>query len=189
MKMKSFTRSVMCAIVAGLLVPTTQAGVSQAIWALEIKGALGIQNFSSNLQPQLQTASFNTRNFLSILGASGTLALNVDMRGGTTNIFLSAFDRIGRQNTARLTANETTTILSDGKNLTFTVSAQLRGSGANAGGGTVRLAGRGRLIQGVPGALRGNIDGLIIDARPRDLAGTTGVVLRATMRTGNLLRP
>lgn len=177
-------------MLAGVLATTAHAGISEAVWALELRGSLGIQNFSSSLQPQLQSESFNTKDLLRILGAQNTLALTVDMSGGETNLLISTFNRTSRENT-RLTSKftTTTTILADGKNLTFSVNTRLQGSGLNAGGAQLRLAGRGRLIQGVPGGFRGNVGGWIIDLRPGDLGGTTGVVLRATMHTGALLRP
>jgi hypothetical protein len=169
------------------------AAIDEAIWEIKVQGVLGIQDFTSGIQPRLQSAGFKTKDFMRIVlgrtpATSESLALTIQMRGGTTNMFLSVFDRISRQNTVRLTTGETTVVLADNKNLSFSMAGQVLPFSTSRGG-RVRLAGRGRVVEGIPAGLRANVGGLLVDGRPGDLGGTTGVVLRATMSTGKLLRP
>ena len=192
--MRTYSRfSKLAVVVTLLLVTRSQAALDEVIWQATMSGSLGIQEFSSSIEPRLQRAGLGTKRFMTIVigrapDNSEKLALNVDMRGGATNIYLSVYNTVQRSSTLRLTASETTTMLTDGERISFTMDGLLR-TAPNFGGGRVRLAGTGRMVQGVPTGLRANMTGILVDTRPTDLRGTTGLVLRATIRTNKLLRP
>ena len=174
----------------GLLsLPTAHADITNVIWQGALTGQMAIQRYDTKLVPQISIARFTNRSFLSRVGgstaANQVLGVNLVMVGGQTNLFLSIYDRNNRQNSLRLTTNETTTLVSDGKNLTFTVEAPMLKSGSTWGGGFIRIAGTGHIVKGVPSGLNVAVEGVFIDNRPGDLNGTTGLVMRAKISTSN----
>jgi hypothetical protein len=175
-------------ILAVGLVDFAAAAVTNAIWQTKLKGTMVIQQFTSQVQPVTQQSKFKESDFLRMVlnqdpSRSEYLALNVDMAGGTTNFYLTVFDTSDRRNTLRLSVFETTTIISDGQDFVFTTEAPLVPSPPNWGGGFLRIAGRGRFVNGVPTGVRATFSGTVVDNRPGDLQGTTGLVVRANMST------
>ena len=191
-------------IVAGMCLKPAHADITNVIWQATLTGKLAIQQHDAKLLPRMSTAKFTNKSFISMVGGSagsanagsttiGTstsagevLGVNIDMTGGQTNLFLSLYDRTNRKNSLRITTNEVTTMISDGKNLAFTVEAPLIPTSNTWGGGFLRFAGTGHIVKGVPAQLSGSAEGVFIDNRPGDLNGTTGLVLRAKLNTSNV---
>ena len=165
-----------------------QADITNVIWKATLTGNLAIQQHDANLFPRMSVAKFSNKSFISMVGGAGgdVLGVNVDMAGGKTNVFLSLYDGIERKNSFRITTNEITTLISDGKNLAFTVEAPLISTFNTWGGGFLRIAGTGHIVKGVPAQLNGSVEGVFIDNRPGDLNGTTGLVLRARLNTSTV---
>ena len=169
-----------------LSAPCTEAQVTNVIWRATFSGTLGIQRLDQALIPQQQTAKLKTSDLLGLVGASTAtevLALNIEAGSTGTNIFLSVFDTSSRMNVRRITTNETTTLFQDGVNAVFDVDAPIPFLTAQLLGGRLRISGRARIVSGVPSALRANVSGFLVDVRPGDLGGTTGLVMRATLKT------
>jgi hypothetical protein len=191
MKAKVFAQltAIIALTIAGVAAsPLACAGATNVIWQADTSGSLAIQVFTPQVEPRQKTATYNNKAFLRmILGenpkSTYKLAMNVDMQNTRTNIYLSIFDTETLENAYRLTTFENTTLISDGENLTFTVSATMPAIGNDWGGGFIRMAGRGKMINGVPGSLKSSIQGWFIDINPTDIGGTTGVVLRAKINT------
>ena len=179
------------------------ADITNVIWQGALSGKLAIQQYNSKLIPRISIAKFTNKSFISMVGgsSSGTtigsttvgtsasgevLGINLVMAGGQTNFFLSLYDLTNRKNSIRITTNETVVLVSDGTNLTFTVEAPMVATRNTWGGGFLRIAGTGRVVRGVPSALNGAVDGVLVDNRPGDLNGTTGLVLRARLTTYNV---
>ena len=139
--------------------PVAQAGITNVIWQATLAGQLAIQQYNGKLQPREQIANFKT------------------------NFYLSVYDKTNRQNFLRITTNETMALISDGKNLTFTIEAPMLTTNSTWGGGFLRIAGTGKIVSGVPGQLNAAVNGVFIDNRPSDLNGTTGLVIKATLST------
>jgi len=163
-----------------------RADITNVIWKATLTGKLAIQQHDAKLSPRMSIAKFTNKSFISMAGGGDVLGVNVDMAGGKTNVFLSLYDRTNRQNSLRITTNEITTVISDGRNLAFTVEAPLVRTGATWGGGFLRIAGTGHIVKGVPAQLNGSVEGVFIDNRPGDLNGTTGLVLRARLNTSTV---
>lgn len=166
------------------------ADITNVIWQAKIAGKLEIQRYDAKLQPRVAVAKFTNRDFISMVAGSVTatnqvLGVNLVMAGGQTNLYLSVYDSASRMNSLRITTNEMTTWVSDGKNLTFTVEAPMLTTNSTWGGGFMRIAGTGHIVKGVPAALNGAVEGMFIDNRPGDLHGTTGLVVRARISTFN----
>ena len=179
---------------AGVLIATllclnpARADITNVIWKATLTGNLAIQQHDAKLSPRMSIAKFTNKSFISMVGGTGgeVVGVNVDMAGGKTNVFLSLYDGTNRKNALRITTNEITTVISDGKNLAFTVEAPLVPTGATWGGGFLRIAGTGHIVKGVPAQLNGSVEGVFIDNRPGDLNGTTGLVLRARLNTSTV---
>ena len=168
--------------------PVAQANITNVIWQATLAGQLAIQQYNGKLQPREQIASFKNSDFLTMVvgGASTTnvvLGVNFVMSGGQTNFYLSVYVKTNRQNFLRITTNETMALISDGKNLTFTIEAPMLTTNSTWGGGFLRIAGTGKIVSGVPGQLNAAVNGVFIDNRPSDLNGTTGLVIKATLST------
>jgi hypothetical protein len=164
----------------------TEAQVTNVIWRATFSGMLGIQSIGQNLVPQQQTAKLKTSDLLGLVGASTAtevLALNIEAGSTGTNIFLSVFDTSSRENIRRITTGETTTLFQDGANAVFDVDAPIPFLTPQLLGGRLRISGRAKIVSGVPSALRANVSGFLVDVRPGDLGGTTGLVMRATLKT------
>lgn len=101
----------------------------------------------------------------------------------TTN---AVFDVSANTNTTAFT-NVKTLVIADTKQLVFSISAGLvprqTGGQGNFGGGFVQIVGRGRMVNGTPAGLHGTVSGWLLDNRPHDLHGTTGIVTRAKIST------
>ena len=182
-----------------------QADITNVIWQAQIAGKLAIQQYDSKLQPRIGTAKFKTSTFISMItgstpgagstaspiiaGANGTattteyLGFNIVIVGGQNNFYLSVYDSSIRANSLRITTNEVTTWVTDGKNLTFTVEAPMLTTNSTWGGGFIRIAGTGQMVKGIPARLTGAVDGMVVDNRPGDLHGTTGLVMQARIST------
>ena len=188
----SFTRLTVSVLFVWSGLGSAYASLTNVIWEAKIQGKMAIQEFATSVEPRAKVTSFKSADFLRMVtgqsGAAGNklaqpLALNIDMVAGRTNLYLTTFNRDNRENQTRLTANETTTMISDGANLIFSMEAPLLAGGSNGiastwGGGFVRIAGRGKIVNGVPAVLKGQITGYFIDTRPGDLKGTTGLLER-----------
>ena len=166
----------------------TEAQVTGVIWQATMSGRLGIQAFDQQLNPQLQSASFKTKDILRmVLGQDPTstqvLALNIEAGATGTNIFLSVYDTAGRSNIVRITTGERTTLFQDSKTVVFDVSATVPLLNNQLLGGRLRIAGRGKVVNGVPSTLQATIGGTLIDARPGDLGGTTGLLMQTKLKT------
>ena len=164
----------------------SEAQVTNVVWRTTISGSLGIQALDQNLAPLQQTSKFKSADLLRmVLGGPATpslvLALAIDLEPTGTNIFLSIFNKASRQN-SRITTNERTTLFQDGRNVVFDVSADIPSS-TEIAGGHLRISGRGKVVGGVPSKLTANVNGFLVDRQPTDLRGTTGLVMRATLRT------
>ena len=164
------------------------ADITNVIWQAKLAGKLAIQRYDAKLLPRISVAKFKAHDFISMVvgGTTGTnqvLGVNLVLAGGETNLYLSVYDSATRMNSSRITTNEVTTWVSDGKNLTFTSEAPLVTTNSTWGGGFVRIAGIGHLVKGVPAGLNGAVEGMFIDNRPGDLHGTTGLVVRARIST------
>ena len=191
-------------ITTGLSLNSAQADITNIIWQATLTGQVAIQQHDAKLSPRMSTAKFTNKSFIAMLGgtagsantgsttigtsssAGEVLGVNIDMAGGQTNLFLSLYDQTNRKNSVRITTNEVTTMISDGKNLAFTVEAPLIPTSNTWGGGFLRIAGTGHIVKGVPAQLTGSAAGVFIDNRPGDLNGTTGLVLRAKLNTSNV---
>jgi hypothetical protein len=176
------------ACAAGLSGQLLEAAATNVIWQATLTGTLGIQGFAANAQPRLESTKLKTADFLRIvtggvISGGEVLAVNIDLQGTDANFILTVFDKTSRQNIQRLSINETTTLISDGKNLVFSWDAPLVTGLGDLRGGRFKITGKGKISSGVPAALKANVEGILIDARPGDLGGTTGVVLRATLTT------
>lgn len=174
--------------VCGLVfAPMSQAGgPTNVIWEATFSGTLAIQDYDQQVTPRLASSPFKEGDFLSFLGLpSGdlTVAVNVDMTGSRTNLYLTIYDRVSRQNLERITTAENTTLIQDGQNLTFTMDARMPANPPSWGGGQLRIAGRGKIVDGIPAAFKGNVTGVFVDLRPGDIGGTTGLVVRAKIST------
>lgn len=165
--------------------------ITNIVWRADVRGAIAKQNYDQGVIPYIQTARFNTRDFLGfVLGrvptATEVLALNLDLRAGTTNIYLTVFDTRALSNTVFVSvpANALTTVQIDCTNLSFAVEAPIPPQVNGWLGGNLQIAGQGKLgANGVaPVRVRGDIRGLIVDQRPADLGGTTAVVTRASIK-------
>lgn len=198
----SFTRLTVSVLFVWSSFGTAYASLTNVIWEAKIQGKMAIQEFATSVEPRAKVTSFKSADFLrmvtgqSVAGGSKVaqpLALNIDMVGGRTNLYLTTFNRDNRENQTRLTTNETTTMISDGANLIFSMEAPLLAGGTNGiagiastwGGGFVRIVGSGKIVNGVPAVLKGQITGYFIDTRPGDLKGTTGLLERTKFRTSN----
>lgn len=190
MKSINLSRVLMTAIL--VFGGTAHASVTNAIWEAALTGTLGIQEFRASVTPYMSVAQFKKGAFLGLLrsgGSSETLAFNADMVNNQTNFYLSVYSTASRQNITRVTANEVTTIISDGNGFIFSLDADLPRGGPPTilattwGGGTIRITGRGRMINGTPALMKGSASGIFIDTRPGDLNGTTGLVTRARFST------
>jgi hypothetical protein len=180
--------AVLAAAGIGLLARPAQAGPTNVIWEASASGSLGIQSFGLKTEPKLQSARFKTSDLVRILlgqtsGSNGVLAVGMDLLPTGTNFYMTVFSKDSRQSLVPRNATDRTTIISDGKNLVFSFDTSLPAPVGLAAGGQLRIAGKGKVVAGVPAALKANIAGFLIDARPSDLGGTTSLVLRATLST------
>lgn len=171
--------------VAGFVMASAvaQAQTTNIIWKAEVNGELGIQQHTIVLNRVMQKATFKTKNFLKMLlgtapTANQVLALNVNVQGSTTNLFLSVYDKVNRKNILRITTNEVAVLLEDNKQYSSSLTAPLSGQR-----GELRIAGRGKKAHGYPITQRAKMGGYLIDPIPTDIGGTTGLILRATLRT------
>jgi hypothetical protein len=166
----------------------TEAQVTGVIWQATMSGKLGIQGFDQKLSPQLQSASFKTKDILQmVLGTTPTstqvLALNIEAGATGTNIFLSVYDTAGRSNVVHITTGERTILFQDSKTVVFDVDATVPLLNNQFRGGRLRIAGRGKVVNGVPSTLQANVGGTLVDARPGDLGGTTGLLMQTKLKT------
>jgi len=164
------------------------ASLTNVIWEASLSGSLGIQAFKADVIHRMDVSKIKKGTFLSFVlnqgaGPSEKLALNIDMAQGQTNFYLTVYSTANRENSFRVTTGERTTIISDGVNLSFSLEADLQPNSPQWGGGVIRIAGLGRMVNGVPGQLKGSVTGVFIDNRPDDLQGTTGIVLRGKFST------
>jgi hypothetical protein len=175
---------------AGLVTASSaRAQVTNIIWKARISGQLSIQQFNTQLNPQVRTSPFNTYNFLTmVLGGlppiNSVLALNFEAFNGQTNYYLSVFDTVGLTNTLRISSGEVATILRNKtSDFLFTESMVLPPGTNTWGGGLIQLSGRTALSHATPTTVSANIQGFITDTRPTDLNGTTGIFTSATIQT------
>ncbi len=167
---------------------SARATVTNAIWTANAQGKMVIQGFDQRVVPIAKTASFKNRNFLEILigrtpDATEKLALNIDMANNTTNFYLTVFSTSSRGNSFRVTTGEKTTLFQDSKQVVFTTEASVLPVNSNLGGGSLRITGKAKLVNGVPSKFKAAVEGVLVDTRPGDLQGTTGLVVRAKINT------
>ncbi|MEI6083977.1 MAG: hypothetical protein WCS70_06715 [Verrucomicrobiota bacterium] len=189
MKWINLKRFVVSAMAFCFVGGVVKASVTNVIWEAAFSGTLGIQAYKPDVTPRMDVAQFKKKTLLRFAGlqpnSSEVLALNIDMAQGRTNFYITNFNKDTRQNGARLSVNEKTTIISDGADLTFSFESFLvpTPGSTNFGGGFIRFTGRGRLFNGVPSVLKGAVTGYLVDQNPSDLNGTTGLLLRASIST------
>lgn len=174
--------------VTGLLLSSLASGVSHAqttniIWKVKVKGEMGIQQHTTQLDRVIEKAKFKSQDVIRmIFGFTPTenqvLALNINVQGGQTNLFLSVYSKAIRQNIALLTTNNVTVLLQDNKQYSSVAYGEVVG-----GRGEFRIAGRGKQSHGFPITQSAKMSGYLLDPLPSDIGGTTGLILRATVKT------
>lgn len=194
-----FHQVIRTASIAAIVLATAGAGraqclvdnVTNIIWRVDIKAGLATQNYDVNVFPIVSKAKVGTAEFLAfVLGrepaAGEVLALNLDLRAGTTNIYLSVFSTNTRSNSVLISqpTNSLTTALIDCTNMSFAVDAPLPATSATWLGGRLQLTGTGKLGANgfAPVKVKGSLGGFIVDGRPADVGGSTAIVTRATMK-------
>jgi len=189
-KLRSLTRAGAGLLVLGILMtaPVARAQISNVIWKANFSGSLSIQQFDANLNPRQESAGFSTPAFLRmVLGTSVTneiLALSASLQGSNSiSVSLSVFDTAARQSVTNIGTSTSGIVLSDGTNFVFTADIPMPALSTVWQGGYLKLAGRGGVIRGAPVKLQANVEGILIDARPTDIGGTTGILTRATIQT------
>jgi hypothetical protein len=159
------------------------AQTTNIIWKADFRGLIGIQQHTPTLERVMQQAKYKTGDFLKmILGSQQptnlVLALNINVQGGATNLFLSVYNTVTRQNLYRVTTNEVSVLLEDNKQYSSSTSTAIAG-----GRGELQIAGRGIKAHGYPITMKAQVKGYLIDPFPSDIGGTTGTILRATLKT------
>lgn len=188
--MRATLLTILLAVVAG----TARAQLSNVVLQAPISGVLGVQDIGQNSQVVLSQAAFNSDTLLTIIGISPqpnhVIALNFDLLNGRTNLSLLVFDKgfDGPVAGENITTAESTTFISDGQNFMFRLSARVPTRFPEFAGGLLEIAGHGQIRDGLPTRVTASVRGLLVDARPFDTGGSTGVIMRATLKTGATLR-
>jgi hypothetical protein len=169
------------------------AQTTNIIWQAKINGKISIQQHTTVLNRVKETAKFKTEDFFRMvlgtaLSSNQVLALNINVQGSTTNLFLSVYNKVTRQNIIRITTNEVTVLLEDNKQYSSSMTGALIDHSSKAGTvggvrGELVIAGRGKESHGYPITQNAKIGGYLIDPFPSDIGGTTGLILRATLKT------
>ena len=174
------------------------AQTTNIVWRAQLTGVLGIQEYRANLTPHMTVAAFGTKDLVRMvtgtaLATGQSLALDVEMQGGVTNLYLSLYDRINRVAVRRFTAGESTLLFQDGTKFAVTAdlpipSSVISGSNAVPTGlayGLLRIAGTGREVRGIPASFQTTVRGFLIDPRTGE-GGTTSLIMRATLSAGGV---
>jgi hypothetical protein len=160
-----------------------QAQTTNIIWEAKVDGEMAIQQHDTGLDRTIERATFKTKDFVKMIFGfemvtNQVLALNINVFEGKTNLFLSIYNKPTRQNIARVTTNEVTVLLQDNKQYSSASSGTVFD-----GRGELRIVGKGKQAHGFPITQTGKMNGYLIDPFPNDIGGTTGLILRATVRT------
>jgi hypothetical protein len=168
--------------------------VTSITWRADLRGTLAVERFNEKVLPFIRIADFNRRDFLRIIlgrpaSSNETLALTFELANPNngTNIFLSVYNTDTLSHEYRTGSSRTIALL-DNRHGAFTSHIAVPESflfipGSFFGGGDIQISGVVQQPRTVPAAIRGRVAGLLVDIRPEDLNGTTGIIMHATINT------